>query len=106
VNDAVIALLAAVFGGAGLKFVEALIGRGKVKFDVATQIREELRSEINQLREELRKEIEARRKVEAEVVVWKDKYYVVIERLTAVQLQLSNAEDSKWEPPPPPTRKQ
>lgn len=52
--EAIIAAMAAIFGGVGLKIVESLINRGKTKVDVATQIRDELRIEINSLRKEMR----------------------------------------------------
>ena len=53
-SEAWIALLAAVFGGAGLKLIESILSRSKDRADIATQIRDELRTEISGLRDELR----------------------------------------------------
>lgn len=53
-SEAWIALLAAALGGVGLKIVESLLGRSKDRVDLATQIRDELRNEIQNLRNELR----------------------------------------------------
>lgn len=51
--EAFIALGAAIFGGAGLKAVEAFINRKKDRADFAAQLRDELRVDITGLREEL-----------------------------------------------------
>lgn len=53
-SEAWIALLAAIFGGAGLKVIESAMSRSKDRSDIATQIRDELRTEIQGLRDELR----------------------------------------------------
>lgn len=47
------ALIGVVFGGAGLKLIESIMTRDKDKADVATQFREELRTEVSGLRDEL-----------------------------------------------------
>ncbi|MET7741972.1 hypothetical protein [Streptomyces sp. NPDC005385] len=46
-----LSLIGVIFGGAGLKFLEWFLGRGQVKEDVATQLRDELRKELKELRE-------------------------------------------------------
>lgn len=51
-----IGLLGTVFGGAGLKIVEALINRGKNREDTAAALRKELRDDLARLREELKEE--------------------------------------------------
>ena len=72
-NESLIALFAATFGGAGLKFIEYLLSRGKAKQDLAQSIREELRSEVQSLRDELRQ-------VQEEVDAWRQKYYDLLDR--------------------------
>ena len=42
-------LIGTIFGGAGLKLLEWFLGRNKVKVDVATQLRDELRKDIKDL---------------------------------------------------------
>lgn len=58
-TEAIIAAMAAIFGGAGLKVVESILTKSKDKADVATQLRDELRVETGTLRKEL-KEVERR----------------------------------------------
>lgn len=65
------AFFAAIFGGAGLKLIETLLNKGKIKQDVAQQIRTELREEITGLRTELKH-------VEEELDKWKAKYYELL----------------------------
>lgn len=67
-TDPVIALVAAIFGGVGLRVVESLLGRSKVKNDLETQMRVELRSDVMSLKEELEK-------IEEALDLWKKKYY-------------------------------
>lgn len=67
-DPAWIAVLGAMFGGAGLKVTEAWLGRNKVRVDDATNIRNELRLQID----DLRKENEA---LEDDRDTWRDKYY-------------------------------
>lgn len=72
-NEAWIALIGTVFGGAGLKAVEVILTKSKTKDDIATQIRSELRTEVQGLREELRR-------VEDELDEWKQKYYDLLDQ--------------------------
>lgn len=44
-----LALIGTVFGGGGLKVIEYLLNRGKVKEDIATQLRNELREDLREL---------------------------------------------------------
>lgn len=80
-DPAWIALFGAIFGGAGLKITESWLGKNKVRVDHATQIRDELRQEINAQREEIRQ-------LEAEVVKWREEYYSLRERYLTLQLDL------------------
>lgn len=71
-----IALIGALFGGAGLKIIGDLTGkwvnRGREQFDEATAIRKELREELDKVREELSE-------LKAEVDEWKEKYYKLLQ---------------------------
>lgn len=53
--EAIIALTAALFGGAGLKIIEALVNRKKDRADFAAQLRDELRVDLASIREELQR---------------------------------------------------
>lgn len=66
-----IALIAAIFGGVGLKVVEFVLGRSKSKTDIASEMRAELRSDVLTLKEELDQ-------IEASLELWKKKYYRVL----------------------------
>lgn len=72
-NPAVLALIGTIFGGAGLKIIESFLSKGKVKSDIATEIRNELRGEVQTLREELRR-------VEEDLDTWKAKYYELLDQ--------------------------
>jgi len=67
-SEPVLALIAAVFGGAGLKVIESLLARSSQREDVAKQIRDELRGEVNGLREQLAS-------IERRLDKWKRQYY-------------------------------
>jgi hypothetical protein len=75
-NEAVLALLGTVFGGVGLKVVEAALGRGKRREDLATNLRTELRAELTELRED-------NDKLEAALDLWRTKYYRLVAKLAA-----------------------
>jgi hypothetical protein len=66
-----LALMAAIFGGVGLKVIESVLNRSKVKNDLETQMRSELRGDVIILKEELDK-------IEAALDVWKKKYYALL----------------------------
>ena len=66
-----LALVAAVFGGVGLKVIESVLNRSKVKNDLEAQMRSELRGDVIILKEELDK-------IEAALDVWKKKYYALL----------------------------
>jgi len=66
-----LALVAAVFGGVGLKVVESVLNRSRVKNDLETQMRAELRGDVLILKEELDK-------IEAALDVWKKKYFALL----------------------------
>lgn len=85
INQAYLALVGALMGGSGLKFVESWLNRSKIKDDAATVFRNELRDEVKNLRDELRS-------VEAEVEKWRAKYYETYEQLIAAKSELEAAQ--------------
>ena len=62
------ALIAAIFGGVGLKIVESALNRSKVKNDLQAQMRLELRTDVVSLKEELDR-------IEISLDQWKKKYF-------------------------------
>jgi seryl-tRNA synthetase len=67
-TDPFFALIAALFGGVGLKIIEFLLSRSSAKNDLQTQMRSELRTDVVSLKDEL-EEIEIR------LDEWRKKYY-------------------------------
>lgn len=84
ISQAWLALLGALLGGSGLKFVEHWLSRSKIKEDAATQMRTELREEIKGLREELRT-------VEDELDKWRGKYYELMDEFMKAKGDLAEA---------------
>ena len=87
VNEPLLALVAAIFGGAGLKVMESVLSRAKYRNDIATQIREELRRDVVQLRTEV-----------DSMFIWREKYYALLSAfnelaLAAVQSGLGDVVD-------------
>lgn len=71
-DTAWIALIGTVFGGVGLKGLEAFLARGSNKEDAASQLRDELRSDSKSLRKELRQQ-------EKSLDGWKEKYFMLLQ---------------------------
>jgi len=84
ISQAWLALLGALLGGSGLKFIEYWLSRSKVKDDAAAQMRTELREEIKGLREELRT-------VEDELDKWRGKYYELMDEFMKAKGDLAEA---------------
>lgn len=63
-----IALVAALFGGAGLKIIEKILNRGQEEDDIATKLRAELRQDIERHRQRADE-------AEDEADKWRDRYY-------------------------------
>lgn len=86
-SEAWIALVGTVFGGAGLKIIEFILGRRGRRDDFATAIRGELRVEIQELRheaDELRHEADELRD---EVDVWRKQYYSLVASIATGDLK-------------------
>jgi hypothetical protein len=75
-NEAYLTLAGTVFGGAGLKIIEQILGKGKRREDIATSLRKELREELQELRTD-------NDKLEASVDEWRTKYYRLVARMAA-----------------------
>lgn len=84
IDPAVLALLGALFGGAGLKFVEKLMSRGQEKEDMAEQIRKELREDLSAVRAELKEEQKSRDELQ-------ERYWLLMEENAALKAQVSLA---------------
>lgn len=84
ISQAWLALIGALLGGSGLKFIEHWLSRPKVKDDAASAFRNELREEVKNLREELRK-------TEAELDVWRSKYYALLDEFSQAKLDRDQA---------------
>jgi chromosome segregation ATPase len=84
ITTAWIALIGTVLGGVGLKFVEHWLSRSKVRDDTASQLRNELRAEIQGLKQELNN-------VETDLDKWRGKYYELMDNFIKVKSELETA---------------
>lgn len=84
INQAWLALIGAILGGSGLKFIEHWLSRSKAKDDSASKFRDELRTEVSSLRDELRT-------TETDLDNWKQKYYTLVEDAMKVRSELDAA---------------
>ena len=71
-NEAVIGLIGAIFGGAGIKLIEAYVLPRAKQVDIATTIRDELRDEIKGYKQEVKD-------LRSELDEWKTKYFSLLE---------------------------
>lgn len=83
-ESTIIALVAALFGGGGLKFLEHILSRNKDRTDLATQLRNELRGEVTALRDEMRQ-------IEAELDKWKARYYRLLAFMNDIRIRCIGA---------------
>lgn len=84
ISQAWLALIGALLGGSGLKFIEHWLSRPKVRDDAATVFRNELREEVRALREELRQ-------TEKQLDDWRAKYYAVMDEFAEAKGQRDRA---------------
>lgn len=73
-STAYLALAGTIFGGAGLKIIESILGRGRAREDIATSLRTELRTEMQELRAD-------NDRLEKSVDEWRDRYYKLVAEL-------------------------
>jgi septal ring factor EnvC (AmiA/AmiB activator) len=86
-----IALIGTVFGGAGLEFIKRWLSKAKDRTDIATELRAELRQDLNNLK----KEMDA---MEDQLIEWKDKYYDMLLQKMELRVELETLR-SKYEGP-------
>jgi peptidoglycan hydrolase CwlO-like protein len=79
-----VALIGTVFGGAGLKVAEHWLGKGRIRIDDATKMREELREQITSNKEEIDR-------LEAKVEKWVAEYYNLRDKYIQLQTELTLA---------------
>jgi uncharacterized coiled-coil DUF342 family protein len=80
-DAALIALIATVFGGVGLKVVEHWLGRAKVRNEESILQHRELREEIMALKKELRE-------TEQALDTWREKYYDLLDQFIRMKNEL------------------
>ena len=83
-SQAWLALIGAILGGSGLKFIEHYLSRPKIKEDTAAAFRKELREEMAILRAELKSS-------EADVDKWRDSTYALREELSQTRIARDEA---------------
>lgn len=77
-TSAYLALAGTLFGGAGFKIVETVLGRNKNRFDANKTIRDELRDELKTLRELADKLHEEADSLREELDLWRSRYYSLV----------------------------
>lgn len=88
-NAGFVALMGTVFGGAGLKIVESWIGRAKERADAGSEMRNELRRDIEGLRKQLENGEAEQRRLESLVEEWRAKYYDLLGEKQKVVTELT-----------------
>lgn len=73
ISTAWLALIGALLGGTGLKFLEHWLNRPKVEADTAADLRAELRGDVKELRAEVNR-------VQQELDKWKQLYYDLLDK--------------------------
>lgn len=84
ISPTVVALISALLGGSGLKFIDYWLGRSKTKDDSALAFRNELREEVANLRTQITTAEENEKQ-------WRDKYYTVIEENLSLKAEAEAA---------------
>lgn len=92
-SAAVIALLGTLFGGAGFKILEHFLSKTQLKDNTASNLRTELRTEIDRRDEEVKYYREELSKGEEAFDLLREKYYTVREENYELQRKLAAAED-------------
>lgn len=92
-NPAILALIGTIFGGVGLKVIEHWLSKAKTRDDTATQIRNELRTELARVKEDMTKREQYASAAEAEADGWRAKYYEQAEKLIQIKLDLASAQN-------------
>lgn len=82
-----LALIGAIFGGAGLEIFKKFLGRSKEREQAAIEARDELRKEIAELRAEADKVREEADELRDEIDAWRNKYYSLVSSIATGNLQ-------------------
>lgn len=85
-TEAYLALAGTVFGGVGLKIVEAVLGRSKNKNDGQHVFREELRAELAALRTEAEKLRDESDELRDEIDTWRTRYFSLVSSIAGGDL--------------------
>jgi predicted nucleic acid-binding Zn-ribbon protein len=80
----IVAIIAAVFGGAGVKMIEKWLNRSVEKEDSGFKLRTELREELERLRDELEK-------TKDELDDYRAKYFSLMEQFSKTKIELETA---------------
>lgn len=94
-NAGFVALMGTIFGGAGLKIIEAQLGRAKARAADAAGIREELRKQIEDLRGELARSQAEEARLEGLVEEFKERYWSYREQ-TQKEISALNTELERY----------
>lgn len=84
ISDGMLAMIATVFGGVGLKVIESWLQRNKTRNDIGLSLRDELRRDLQDVREELAA-------TRAEAVTWREKYFEERDKVSQQLAQLADA---------------
>lgn len=85
--DAWLALIGAILGGSGLKFLEHFLSKPKIREDTAAAFRNELREEMKRLRDEAREAEASADRAQRNEEAWRERYYSLIERATSDRIE-------------------
>lgn len=78
---ALIALFSALFGGAGLKLVEALLNRKQKQYEVEKSLREELRAELKELKDDVSEKMVIIDKQQEDIAKLRKGYFKLASRI-------------------------
>ena len=81
-NQAAIGVLGALFGGAGLRWVDKMLSRRTERYNEAERIRAELRIEVDAAKEE-------NKKLSEEVIIWRERYWKFYEEAAQLRMELA-----------------
>lgn len=90
IDPAWVALGGTVLGTIGLKIAESILGKGRVKIDDASKIRDELRQSVETQRKEITE-------LDKEVDRWKKDYYDLRDQLSETKTKLTMMEGNHHE---------
>jgi uncharacterized protein (DUF3084 family) len=97
-SPGVLALIGTLLGGVALKLVESWLSRSRNKVDDATQLRKELKEQVDARNEEIEK-------VEAERDKWRGLYYDLRDEKTLLEVELRILRQQLGIPAPEPKPK-